>query len=364
MSDFLQLHLLTSYPPSNLNRDDLGRPKTAVMGGVKRLRISSQSLKRAWRTSDLFKHALAGRIGTRTKELGSRVLGDLRELGLPEKTARGAAEKIAGIFGKLKAQKRGGKDEVETEQLVHLSPEELAATAALVEILGAERREPTEAELLLLQKDHRAVDIALFGRMLAAVPDYNVEAAAQVAHALSVHRVEVEDDYWSAVDDLNTGEADRGAGHIGETEFAAGLFYLYLCIDRDLLAANLGGDGELVSTTLRALVEAAAKVAPVGKQASFASRAYASYVLAEKGDQQPRSLSVAFLTPVEGGDYLGESVARLAALREKLDRAYGPTAEASYLLDVASGEGSFAGLLDFVSTAASTAAGAPLAGGA
>jgi CRISPR system Cascade subunit CasC len=360
MSDFLQLHLLTSYPPSNLNRDDLGRPKTAVMGGVKRLRISSQSLKRAWRTSDLFKRELSGRIGTRTKELGSRVLGDLRNLGLPEKTARTSAEKIAGVFGKLKAQKKGWREEVETEQLVHLSPEELGAIAALVELLGAERREPADAELLLLQKDHRAVDIALFGRMLASVPDYNVEAAAQVAHALTVHRVEVEDDYWSAVDDLNTGKVDKGAGHIGETEFAAGLFYLYVCIDRDLLLANLGGDRELAAKTVRSLIEAAAKVAPVGKQASFASRAYASYVLAEKGDQQPRSLAVAFLSPVEGDDYLGESVARLTSVREKLDRAYGPTAEATYTLDVfgrqdgQGGESSFAGLLDF--------AGAPLPG--
>jgi CRISPR system Cascade subunit CasC len=355
MSEFLQLHLLTSYPPANLNRDDLGRPKTAVMGGVKRLRISSQSLKRAWRTSELFHAALDGRIGTRTKELGSRLLRDLLAAGVPEKTARAAAEKIAGVFGKLKPQKKGEEGKVETEQLVHFSPVELAAADDLVRVLGKERREPTEEELKLLKKDHRAVDIALFGRMLAAATDYSVEAAAQVAHALTVHRVEVEDDYFSAVDDLNTGEEDRGAGHIGETEFAAGLFYLYVCVNRDLLLENLGGDAGLAAKTLRALAEAAAKIAPVGKQASFASRAYASYVLAEKGRQQPRSLAVGFLAPVEGRDYLAESVARLAGLREKLDRAYGPTAEAAYVCDVAAGAGSFAELLDFV--------GAPLPAG-
>ena len=103
MTEFLQLHVLTAYPPSNLNRDDLGRPKTAVLGGANRLRISSQSLKRAWRTSDLFAAALAGHIGIRTKEMGTRVLAALLERGVPEKTARSAAEKIAGVFGKLKA---------------------------------------------------------------------------------------------------------------------------------------------------------------------------------------------------------------------------------------------------------------------
>jgi CRISPR system Cascade subunit CasC len=350
MSEFLQLHLLTSYPPSNLNRDDLGRPKTAILGGVQRLRISSQSLKRAWRTSESFERALAGRIGTRTKELGSRVLADLLGRGVPEKTARAAAEKITAVFGKVKPSKKGHRRAVETEQLVHFSPEELAAVEDLVRVLGEERREPVEEELHLLKKEHRAVDIALFGRMLAAAPDYGVEAAAQVAHALSVHRAEVEDDYWSAVDDLNRGEEDRSVGHIGETDFAAGLFYLYVCVNRDLLIENLGGDRELAGKALRALTEAMAKVAPIGKQASFASRAYASYVLAEKGEQQPRSLAVGFLVPVAGGDYLGESVARLAELLGRMDRAYGPTSAAAYALDVAAGVGSFAELLDFVGT--------------
>ncbi len=275
---------------------------------------------------------------------------------MPEKAARAGAAQIAGVFGKVKTAKRG--EEIQTEQLVHLAPEELAAVDQLVEVLGREKREPEGGELQLLKKDHRAVDIALFGRLLAAEPDFSVEAAAQVAHALSVHKVEVEDDFWSAVDDLNRGPGGaeiRGAGHLGEAQFAAGLFYLYLCIERELLVANLDGDGELAARALRALLHAAAKVAPTGKQASFASRAYASYVLAEKGEAQPRSLATAFLAPIEGGDLLAESVSRLTAYREKLDRAYGPTAEAAYVFDVASGAGTFSELLDFVA--------APLAAG-
>ena len=349
MTQFIQLHLLTSYPPSNLNRDDLGRPKTAVMGGAKRLRISSQSLKRAWRTSDLFRTALDGRIGTRTKSMGTRVLTDLRGRGMPDKTARAAAEKVAGVFGKVKAARKGEDDgKVEIEQLAHFSPEEIAAIDALVEALAREKREPADEELLLLRKEHRAADIALFGRMMAAQPDYNVEAAAQVAHAITVHQTDVEDDYFSAVDDLNTGEEDRGAGHIGEAEFAAGLFYLYLCIDRDRLVENLAGDEDLARRALRSLIEAAATVPPSGKQNSYASRAYASYVLAEKGSRQPRSLAVAFLKPVSGKDYLAESLKRLSDTRGAMDRVYGPTSEAAYVLDATQGEGTLAGLLDFV----------------
>jgi CRISPR system Cascade subunit CasC len=346
MTQFLQLHLLTSYPPSNLNRDDLGRPKTAVMGGVPRLRISSQSLKRTWRTSDLFAQALGGQIGTRTKILGTKVLKDLKAGGVPAKLARTVAERIAGVFGKPKAAKKEENETVEIEQLVHVSPAELAAIDDLVTRLAAEKREPTDEELKLLRKDQRGADIALFGRMLAAVPDFNVEAAAQVAHAITVHRTDVEDDFFSAVDDLN--RDDRGAGHLGEAEFAAGLFYLYVCIDRDLLVENLGGDEALAVRVLRSLVEAAATLAPTGKQSSFASRAYASYVLAEKGRRQPRSLSVAFLKPVAGADYLTESVERLEQMRENLNRVYGPTAEAVFTLDALKGEGALAGLLDFV----------------
>lgn len=351
MTQFIQLHLLTSYPPSNLNRDDLGRPKTAVLGGARRLRVSSQSLKRAWRTSDLFQQALAGHLGTRTKGMGTKVLEALRAGGVADKTARAAAEKIAGVFGKPKSAKKGEEGtgaKIEIEQLAHFSPEERAAIDALVAVLVAEKREPADEELKLLKKEHRGVDISLFGRMLADAPDFNVEAAAQVAHAITVHATEVEDDYFSAVDDLNTGEEDRGAGHIGEAEFAAGLFYLYLCIDRDLLVENLGGDEELAAKALRSLAEAAAKVAPSGKQASFASRAYASYVLAEKGRQQPRSLSVAFLKPVQGGDFLGDAVRRLGEARNNFDAVYGATVDAAYEVDAVQGNGRFDDLLNFV----------------
>jgi CRISPR system Cascade subunit CasC len=344
MTTFIQLHLLTSYPPANLNRDDLGRPKTAVMGGVQRLRVSSQSLKRAWRTSDLFQRALEGHVGTRTKEMGARVRGRLAEGGIPEVDATKWAEAIAERFGKLKGS--GG----EIEQLAHFSPAEVSAVDTLAGILIGERRAPREDELSrLLQARHSAADIALFGRMLAANPALNMDAAAQVAHAVTVHKVAVEDDYFTAVDDLNRGEEDKGAGHIGETEFAAGLFYLYICIDRDLLRRNLQDDEELTRKTLAVLGEAAATVAPTGKQNSFASRAYASYIVAEKGARQPRSLAVAFLRPTSGQNMLNDAIAALNETRVNMDQVYGALSDVPpYVVNAAKGEGRLSDLVKFV----------------
>lgn len=352
MSRFVQLHLLTSYPPANLNRDDLGRPKTAMMGGANRLRVSSQSLKRAWRTSDTFKQALVGHVGVRTKEMGVRVYHALLDKGVKENQAMEWAKAIADVFGKLKTVPKSKKDEevdkmvgLHIEQLAHFSPEEQQAIDTLVDQLAAGGEGPEKDQLDLLRREHTAADVALFGRMLASHPAFNTEAAAQVAHAISVHRVTVEDDFFTAVDDLNDGEEDVGAGHMGETEFAAGLFYLYLCIDREQLVGNLSGDTQLADRTLDALIRAAATVAPTGKQNSFASRARASYILCECGDTQPRSLSVAFLKPVTGQDMLASAVESLEQTRKKMDAVYGDSAIREATLNAQTGEGGLQGVI-------------------
>ena len=318
MSEFIQLHIITAYPPSNLNRDDLGRPKTAIMGGRQRLRISSQSLKRAWRTSDVFpQHGLTDQVGTRTKEMGCKVLEKLISNGVEEKKAKEWAGKIASVFGKLK------KDGLEIEQLAHFSPEEEASVMALAGQLIGENRAPDDNDLNLLQKKHTAVDIAMFGRMLASSPAYNMEAAVQVAHAVTVHETVVEEDFFTAVDDLNEGQEDLGAGHMGEFAFGAGVFYIYICVNYSLLKENLSSRAELAPSALKALTEAAAVIPPSGKQNSFASRAYASYLMAEKGDRQPRSLAAAFLNPVKGPDILTQAIERLEKTVADFDRAYG-----------------------------------------
>jgi len=361
MSRFIQLHLLTSYPPANLNRDDLGRPKTAVMGGAPRLRVSSQSLKRAWRTSDVFENALKDHIGTRTKEMGVRVYQQLIEKDIKKKDAIEWAKLIAGQFGMLEIlsakEKKKLKEmdddermkkelsELEIKQLAHFSPEEERLIDELVATIAGRESKPEDKELALLRKSHTAADIALFGRMLTksnygnSLVDFCSEAAVQVAHAISVHSVVVEDDFFTAVDDLNNGEDDVGAAHLGEAEFAAGLFYLYLCIDKELLVKNLSGDEELANKTLAALVESAATVAPTGKQNSFASRARASYLLCETGNQQPRSLSVAYLKPVNKSDVLDASIKQLNESMDNMDKVYGACADKRCSMNALAGEG-------------------------
>jgi CRISPR system Cascade subunit CasC len=360
MTTFLQLHLLTAYPPSNLNRDDTGRPKTATFGGEPRLRISSQSLKRAWRTSPVFGDRLRDHMGSRTQRLGEQVEAHLRKRGMPDAKAIETAQKIAGVFGKL------GDDEdnpTYIRQLAFVAPEELKRAYELADRAAAgEEIEPT-ADALLVKTDG-AADIAMFGRMLADNPAFNREAAVQVAHALTTHRAAVEDDYYVAVDDLKRADhhGDVGTSFIGVQEYGAGLFYLYVCIDCDLLVRNLGGDRGVARDAIAALVESAATVSPRGKQASFASRARASYVLAERGSQQPRTLAAAFLRPVadRDGDVAGASIKALTSFRDNLDRVYGNCADARSemratvdALDVKTNEilsgaqGTLAGVIEF-----------------
>ncbi|ELQ6217247.1 type I-E CRISPR-associated protein Cas7/Cse4/CasC [Cronobacter dublinensis] len=351
MTTFIQLHLLTAYPAANLNRDDTGAPKTVTIGGASRLRISSQSLKRAWRTSALFEEALSGHIGTRTARIGREAAEIMLEGGVSQANAIDWGKTIANCFGKAKTGKaKNDLINTETEQLAHVSPAEREAVQALARTLATENRAPLPEELSFLRKDAMAVDIALFGRMLASTPEHNIEAACQVAHAFGVSESLLEDDFFTAVDDLRQASAEEaGAGHIGELGFGSALFYTYLCIDRDRLLENLNGDEQLLAKTLRALGECTLKISPTGKQNSFASRAYASWALAEKSTEQPRSLAAAFWEPVTGTDQLEEAVRRITTLRENMNNVYGGQQTPCAVLHGVKGEGSVAQLLDFIS---------------
>jgi CRISPR system Cascade subunit CasC len=392
MTTFLQLHLLTAYPPANLNRDDNGQPKTAVFGGAQRLRISSQSLKRAWRTSAIFENQFDQMLAKRTQKIGRLVCDELIAGDMQEANAIAISRAVAAVAGKPTTDKN--KDQTLTGQLVFLTPKEIGKFKDFAQrILSDERlkselegyggdvEEEADAELSeednqakkksgkkkgiskkrleelrkeLLIKTDTAVDLAMFGRMLADSVQYNVEAAVQVAHAISTHRVILEDDYYTAVDDLKTAanSEDAGTSFIGVQEFAAGVFYLYICADLDLLLRNLGGDVAVARAAVGALIEAAATVAPRGKQNSFASRALASFVLAEAGADQPRSLAAAFLQPVkvEDEDLAAFSAHRLVNFRKKLADAYGDAATATRLMD-ATGEKTQGTLADVVAFA-------------
>lgn len=343
MSRFLQLHLLTFFPPANLNRDDTGRPKTAVVGGTTRLRLSSQALKRAWRTSPVFSTALAGHMGERTQRLGEVVLAHLRAHGTAEARAVEIAREIGAVFGKIKDAKDPSPTRI--EQLAFIAPEERAASLALAERMAAGEKLDTK-EAGLLRTADTAADIALFGRMLANTPKFNREAAAQVAHAITTHRVTIEDDYYTAVDDLKKPAEDAGAGFLGEAAFGSGVFYIYLCVDTALLCANLGGDSSLAATALGALAEAAATAAPSGKQNSFAAHGRAHFILAERGDAQPRTLAGGFARAVTGDDLMTASIAALDGFRAVLDAAYGPAGTASCRMELGNG-GSLADIVAF-----------------
>ena len=155
------------------------------------------------------------------------------------------------MFGKLKPE--NDKNPTYTEQLAFVSPEERAAALALADRLAAGEQVEVANKAVLRTAD-TAVDIAMFGRMLADDPEFNREAAVQVAHAITTHRAVVEDDYYTAVDDLKRPSEDAGAGFVGEAGFGAGLFYLYACVNRDLLVRNLGGDEDLARAGIAALV--------------------------------------------------------------------------------------------------------------
>lgn len=340
MDRFLQIHALTSFGPSNLNRDDTGRPKTAIIGGTSRLRISSQSLKRAVRTSEVYKDALDGHIGKRALRgsIAERVKSVLVDAKISEKEAIKWGEAIAQGFGSKKKN-------AALNELAFLSPDELAAVDALARKLAEEKRGPKDDELDILRKNTKAADIGMFGRMLADAADFNVDAAVQVAHAFTIHPVTVEDDYFTAVDDLQ-GRGETGAGHVNAAEFGSGVFYSYVCINRDLLQKNVE-DSDIVQRSLRAFTEALLTVPPTGKQNSHASRGYASYALAERGSRQPRSLAIAFLDGIQA-PYMTNGIKELRSQRDRLDAAYGPVANDNYEMDTHHGKGNLSELLDFV----------------
>ena len=276
------------------------------------------------------------------------------ELGFKEKQALNAGKKISTAFVNpkdLEGKKEGDTfQETMLKMPIRLSGEEIQAVDDLVDKLASEKRIPEDDELDFLRKTHRSVDIAMFGRMLASKGKLNVkmEAAVQVAHAFTVNAAKADDDYFTAVEDLNDYREDEGSAFIGESGFGSGVYYLYLCINKTLLIENLQGDETLANETLTALVEACTKVSPTGKQNSFASRAYTSYLMAEKGSQQPRSLSVAFFKPVKGEDQLDNAINTIEEQKENFDKAYGKCADDSKAMNAQKGEGSLQEIIEFV----------------
>ena len=367
MNRFIQLHILTPHAFSCLNRDDLNRPKTANFGGVPRLRISSQSLKRSWRTSDVVEAALCDHLGTRTRHVTDMYYQKMIDAGIKEENALNWLNDIMLVFEPTKKndkQKKEGKKKVtpdtvgKTTTMVFLSKEEQDAVADLVDTLITEKRAPTEDELQLLRKNTTSVDIALFGRMFASKPEYNVDGAVEVSNAFTVHRAIVEDDYFTAVDDINERDNESGAGMIGQQGFGAGIFYTYVNINLEQLLKNLNGDKALAKKAIEAFVKAVLTVTPNAKQRSFASRTAAAYALAEAGDNQPQSLALAFLKPPAGEDPMQAAIDKLKKQYAYFVDAYAdrdesgePIRPATAELNAYNGEGSVHDIVAFAAKA-------------
>ena len=341
MSTYVDIHIIQNLPPSCVNRDDSGSPKSAVYGGVRRLRVSSQSWKRATRLyfNDLLD---AKDVGVRTKRvvevLAERIAEDAPDLAgsatkLAEEVFKTARIKLASPRGKKDAPPESG-------YLLFLSTSQIARLAGLA-IASARDGGALDAKTVKrIFKEAHAVDIALFGRMVADDTDLNVDAACQVAHAISTHAAENEYDFFTAVDEKNRSEEeDAGAGMMGTVEFSSATMYRYATVNVDLLRHNLG-DSEATLRALEVFVRGFCLSMPTGKQNTFANRTLPEAVVVTVREDQPVSLVGAFEKPIrtnEADGYLARSAEALAEHARAIEDSYGLKPLASFVVALKGG---------------------------
>lgn len=344
---FIDIHVLQTVPPSCINRDDTGSPKSAVFGGVARARVSSQAWKRATRT-EFNNHLDVSELGERTVRVVERIAKRISELDASIATER-ATElatdvlKETGIKVKIEKKKDEDVEERHTSYLIFLSRAQINALAQIgVSVAAGEKLDKAAAKRAFA--DENSIDVALFGRMIADAPDLNVDAACQVSHAISVHAASPEFDYFTAVDD-NSPKDNAGAGMIGTVGFVSSTLYRYATIDAQRLAENLGSP-EAALRAIEAFVRAFVTSMPTGKQNTFANRTRPGLVLVEVREDQPVNLAGAFENPVQAdGGVLPIAARKLADLAVSEDAAFGtaPLASGVLVADPATRE-SIAGL--------------------
>ncbi len=382
MATFVELHIIQNFAPSNLNRDDSNTPKDCEFGGYRRARISSQCIKRSVRRHPAFARAVeeaGGDTGVRTK----RLKGKLVEIfvdgnGKPEEEAANVAQAVIEAVGlKLKDKEKTEYllyfGEGETSELARIAIDSwdvMAAAGIGQETEGKKKKTKGDVpeELVKVRNDLKAVvgarrkearsyaaDIALFGRMVADDKNMNVDAASQVAHAISTNKVEMEMDYFTAVDDLLPDE-ESGSDMIGVVEFNSSCFYRYSNINLDKLRENLGMNADLTAAAVLGYIEASVKAVPTGKQNSMAAQNPAGYVrVIVRRDGFPWSLANAFQKPVRAGagESLEEiSIVALESYFDRLKNTYGAediVCDTSFSLH--SGNGTLPGLLSTVRSA-------------
>ena len=346
---FLQVHSLHSYPAALINRDDSGLAKRMPFGNAIRTRISSQCLKRHWRTAEhdfAIRDATSDGLAVRSRNVVERrVMEPLRNTERADEDVLKAVEDAfnVGVYGEKGTSRDGrqplllGLPEVEylrarAAEILAAHPDDAkAAGDAARQLFQARAGEGANCKKFREQaKLPGGIEGALFGRMVTSDPGANIEAAVHVAHAFTVHQEESESDYFSVVDDLQADDEDAGAAHIGDMELTAGLFYGYVVVDLPGLVSNLesceandwlDADRELAADVVERLVHLIATVSPGAKRGSTAPYSYAELMLAEAGSRQPRSLANAFRNPV--APQLADAASALASHLERIDAAYG-----------------------------------------
>lgn len=326
---FIDIHILQSVPPSNINRDDTGSPKTARFGGVTRSRVSSQAWKKA--TRDLFPvYVDSSNLGERTK-YAVKLIADKAmksEENLQEEDALSKAKETLKKYckGSNKDLSFDAKDKNKLSTLIFMSQAEIEQLAQCV--LGNEQVKNLKGRDLVRD----ALDIAMFGRMVATKPDLNVDAAVQVAHAISVGRAETEFDYFTALDDRAPAD-NAGAAMIETTEFTSSMLYRYADIDVLHLCENLGS-AAAACRGIEAFLNAFIRSMPTGKQNSFANRTLPAAVIVELRETQPVSLVNAFEKPIVATREKGQTeraCEELVAQERVIDKAFGIAPQATFV---------------------------------
>lgn len=345
---FLQIHTLTSYAAALLNRDDAGLAKRIPFGNAERMRVSSQCLKKHWR--DELHRALDLPGGIRSRMFFEReVFRRAIAKGVAEETAKQMTEVL------LKKLVQGGQDKTnplrlnqpvlfgkpEADYFVKLIAECAKSGDDPVTTLDA-RLKVEKGNLRALMKAAGQDDLvsgiegALFGRFVTSDILARTDAAVHVAHAITVHPLSTEVDYFTVVDDLKEAHEDAGAAHAGDMELGAGLFYGYVVVDVPLLVSNLSGCDakdwarqpketlDDARNILTQLVNVIATVSPGAKLGSTAPYARAACVLLESGKTQPRTLANGYLKALNlKSDPMQQAVDALGDHLTAIDGMYG-----------------------------------------
>lgn len=306
---FLDVHAIQTVPPSNINRDDVGSPKTAQYGGTTRARVSSQSWKKAMR--DYFKeHGDKENYGIRTLDVPKYIAEEIVKL-LPEMEEEDA---ISLANKTLNAGGISTTKEMKTKALTFISSKQ-ARNLAKAAINGITDKK----ELQDIIRNDTSIDIALFGRMLADDPILNEDASAQVAHVISTHAIEKEFDYYTATDDFLP-EGSQGAGMIGTIEYNSSTFYRYANVAIHEFFNQLK-DKELTAIASRLFIEAFINSMPTGKINTFGNQTLPQAVIVTLRDDRPVNMVEAFEEPIKSNDgYTKKSIQKLFENYPKYDK--------------------------------------------